>query len=116
MLTHEDLDSEAERLVWARVESGELVDCRVGDPEEDHPANGAGWGEERRVRAELLIQLVSSERRASDPQPRALRLRRARISGELNLQALMLACPLALYDCYFEAQVTASSTSACFCP
>jgi hypothetical protein len=57
------------------------------------------------VRAQLIIELVTSERLPSGQRPRALRLYGARITGRLDLEALTLACPLVLCGCYFEPPV-----------
>jgi hypothetical protein len=118
MLAYEDLESEAERLLWERIESAELVDRRVGDPEQDDPANGAAWDNERSARAELLIELVTTERRPSGQRPRALHLRGARVIGTLNFEGLTLVCPLTLEECSFEQGIVldearASSVRVC---
>ena len=93
MFTYTDLESEAERLLWDRIEFGKPVDCRVGDLERDDPAEGGSRGTERSVRAELLIELVTIER-LTGQRPRALRLYGARIKRELDLEAVTLLCPL----------------------
>ena len=112
MFTYTDLESEAERLLWERIEFGQPVDRRVGDLERDDPAEGGSWGEERSVRAELLIELVTIERRPSDQRPRALRLYGARIKGKLDLEAVTLLCPLVLNDCHLEAPLTLDEARA----
>ena len=103
MLTYEDLESEAERQLWDSIESGQPVDCRVGDRARDDPAEGGSWGAEQSVRAELLIELLTAERRPSGQRPRALRLYGARIKGQLDLEAVTLLCPMVLNGCHLEA-------------
>ena len=112
MLTEEDLESEAERLIWKGIESGQLVDRRVGDPERDDPAHGGSWGHERTVRAELLIELLTTQRQPSRQPPRALRLYGARITGNLDLAAATLLCPLVLEECHLEAPLTLDAAGA----
>jgi hypothetical protein len=111
MLGDEEL-SKPERLLWDAIGSGVCVDRRALDAEFDDPANGAAWGVERTVRAQLLIELLTTERRAGGQRVRALRLRGAHISGTLNLEALTFVCPLTLEDCYFDAPVTLDEARA----
>jgi hypothetical protein len=112
MLTYTDLESEAERLLWDRIESGQPLDCRVGGPERDDPVEGGSWGQERSLRAELLIELLTIERRPSGQRPRALRLDGARIKGNLDLEAATLVCPIVLNGCHLEAPLTLDEARA----
>ncbi len=112
LLTYADLESEAERLLWDGIEFGLPVDCRVCDPKRDDPADGGSWDKHRTVRAELLIQLLTVERRPSGQRPRALRLYGARIEGRLDLEAATLGCPLVLNGCHFEAPLLLTEARA----
>ena len=100
------LESRAERLLWKTIELGTLVDLRAGDPDADAPAGGAGWADKRAVRSELIVELATTERRPNGRPPRVLRCCGGRISGELNLEAMTLRCPLVFEDCYFERGIT----------
>lgn len=90
MLTSDDLESETERLVCERVGAGEWVDASV------LPQEG------RVARAELIAEVVTSDRGPDGRRPRALRLRGARVTGRLDLDAATLVCPLALEGCSFD--------------
>ena len=57
------------------------------------------------VRAGLLIDLLTGQRTPEDGRLRAVKLRGARITGELDLEAVELVCPLSLADCHFERPV-----------
>jgi hypothetical protein len=103
MFAYSDLQSEAERLLWQRIEFGEVVDCRVRDHDRDDPAAGGSWGEERSVRAEYLLELLRMDRGPNGLRRRALRLTGVRITGALDAEAVTLSCPLVLRDCCFDA-------------
>jgi uncharacterized protein YjbI with pentapeptide repeats len=92
--------SECERALWRAAGAGEPVDLSTSSARHDDPSGGAGWGPERTVRADLLYELLLSE-----PTPRAIVLRGARISGSLNLEAATLGCPLTLESCCFDGAI-----------
>jgi hypothetical protein len=99
----EDELSEPERALKAALPSGETVDLRANAPGvSDDPADGAAWGPERTVGAELIRELLVAETPPGIPPPRALKLRGARIEGELDLERDSLRCPPTLQDCFFE--------------
>jgi hypothetical protein len=58
------------------------------------------------VRAELLAELLTGRRRPDGSQARAVRLRGARVSGTLDLDAARLECPLLLDRCFLEHPVS----------
>src|SRR5947209_17115774 len=93
--------TESERKVWQSAASGTLVDLRAGNHELDSPEKWAEWGSERAVRAEVIADLLIGDGEAASVAVRGLRLQGARITGELNLEATTLRCPLALLDCSF---------------
>jgi hypothetical protein len=92
----------AERGVLAAVAAGEEFDLRVGDPEQDDPRHGAAWDEARIVRASFLSGLCVGVFDAGPAHARGLRLRGARISGALSLEAATVAFPLTFRDCSFD--------------
>jgi adhesin HecA-like repeat protein len=102
-----------ENWVWLAAGTGALVDLRTGVPDLDDPAGGASWGAARTVPAELLVELLVGARtplRARRLQ--AVRVRGARITGRLNLEAATLACPLLLQDCYLEQSISLNQARA----
>lgn len=110
-LGREESDA-AERQLLHAVAAGTLVDLRTGDAHYDDPANAAAWGAERTVRAGLLIDLLTGKRTPDGGRLRAVKLRGARITGELDLEAVELVCPLLLADCLFEQPVNLREASA----
>jgi len=97
--------SDAERTLLDAVITGTLADLQIGDAELDNPAQAAAWGADRTVRAELLAELLTGERTPQGGQLRAVKLRGARITGPLDLEARTLACPLLLQECCIEEAV-----------
>jgi hypothetical protein len=105
MLPDDEL-SEPERALKDALPSGETVDLRANAPGvSDDPADGATWGPERTVRAELIRELLVAETPPGSPPPRALRLRGACIEGELDLERDSVRCPPTLQDCFFEQPI-----------
>lgn len=95
----------AERKLLAAVTSGTVVDLRAGDADLDNPANAANWDSTRNVRAEFLAELLTGEQTQDSSRLRAVKLRGARITGALDLEARKLLCPLVLQGCFFEDSV-----------
>jgi hypothetical protein len=98
-------------LVHAAI-TGTLLDLRSGDPELDDPARGAGWDASRTIRAALLAQLLTRDQPGADTPCRAVKLRGARITGQLDLEAAALTCPLLLGDCYIGEPVSFREAAA----
>ena len=104
--------SAAERKLLAAASTGIVVDLRGEDTGLNDPRCGANWGDERTVRAELLAGLLTGDLPAHGGQPRAVRLRGARITGPLDLQERALAIPLSLQDCHIEQPVNLNEATA----
>jgi len=104
--------TEAEREVWQAAATGKLVDLRMGDPKIDSPEKWAEWGTERTVRAEVIMDLLIGDGEATSTSVRGVRLQGARITGELNLEASTLRCPLDLLDCSFASAINLSEATA----
>ena len=72
------------------------------------PPQDADWGDERTVRAQVLYQLLTGGWLPTvgeadwDIAPRAVRVRGARIVGQLDLEAATLRCPLQLEGCWLD--------------
>ena len=110
VLGYEEL-TEPERAVWDAIETGTLVDLRVGTPEGDDPAHGESWGTERMVRSQLLNELLTNLTAPKDAHLRGLRLAGARITGLLDMEAARLACPLRLEGCRVDEPVNLARAS-----
>ena len=104
--------TKSERKVWQAAATGTLVDLRVGDSKLDSPEKWAEWGTERTVRAEVVADLLIGDGEAASVAIRGVRLRGARIVGDLNLEAATLRCPLALLDCSFASAITLDEATA----
>ena len=90
-----------ERRVWDAIATGEVVNLVPGDSEYDS-AGGATWGPDRSIRGQLLSQLLAEGRNPQAPPAAFLRLRGARITGGLDLEAVTVRCSVTLQDCYFD--------------
>ncbi|MEV6731738.1 MULTISPECIES: membrane-associated oxidoreductase [unclassified Streptomyces] len=89
----------AERRVWDAFPRGEGVDFR-DDPGENG-FDGAQWGPERTVRAEVLSALLLSGVTANGQVP-GLNVRGARITGKLDLKYAVIEHGIRLRACWFE--------------
>jgi len=104
--------TDTELLVLAAAGTGTWVDLRTGDPDIDDSTHGAGWGADRTVRAEVLIELLSGARKPDSGVVRSVKVRGARISGVLDLESAVLTCPLYFEACYFERAVNLDQAEA----
>src|SRR5690242_3594677 len=104
--------TETERKVWQAAATGTLVDLRVGDSQLDSPEKWAEWGAERTVRAEVIADLLIGDGDAASKTVRGVRLQGAPITGDLNLEAATLRCPLALLVCSFARAINLYEATA----
>ncbi|WP_367319051.1 oxidoreductase [Streptomyces sp. HUAS ZL42] len=95
----------AERELWDAYPTGRLVDFSTGGPEDD-PEKGDGWGAERTVRAEVVTALLFGANPGRPGSAPGLRLRGARISGNLNLSGAEIGHELWFGSCWFEQTVS----------
>ena len=102
----------AERKALAGSVKGAITDLRTGTAEADDPATGTEWGVARRIRAGLLIELLTAQRHLDGRPARAVKLIGARITGSLDLEAVSLTCPLLLQDCYIDEPVNLDEATA----
>ncbi|MFI6796464.1 pentapeptide repeat-containing protein [Streptosporangium canum] len=98
--------SPAERQVWDAYPAGTWVDLRTGDKDADDPAEGAGWGPERTVRAEVIAALLLGAREPEPGRTAGLRLAGARVTGVLDLSAATLTGKLHLLNCHLSETVS----------
>lgn len=89
----------AERRVWEAFPRGDGVDFRE-DPDED-ATDGASWGPDRTVRADVLAFLLLRVVPA-DGQIPGMNVRGARIIGKLNLKYADIEHAIRLRACWFE--------------
>src|SRR5260221_14042915 len=79
--------TDTETKVWQAAATGALVDLRVGDRKLDSPERWAEWGTGRTVRAEVIADLLIGDGEAATTAVRGVRVRGARIVGDLDLKA-----------------------------
>src|SRR5258708_5840328 len=104
--------TDTETKVWQAAATGALVDLRVGDRKLDSPERWAEWRTGPAVRAEVTADLLIGSGKASSGAVRGVRLQGARITGDLNLEAATLRCPLALLDCSFASAINLNEATA----
>ncbi|MFG2619701.1 membrane-associated oxidoreductase [Streptomyces sp. NPDC048507] len=90
----------AERRVWDAFPRGDGVDFRAHP--EDSSADGAGWGPERTVRAEVLRALLLGAGPAEEGRVAGLKVKGAKIVGKFDLRYATVDHPVRLRDCWFE--------------
>ncbi|ROO90464.1 hypothetical protein EDD29_8191 [Actinocorallia herbida] len=89
----------AERRVWEAFATGEPVDLSSSGLE---PTEQAGqWGPHRRVRAEVIVALLTGAREAEPGRVPAVRLSGAYITDLLDLGHAQVNVPLSLTACAF---------------
>jgi hypothetical protein len=94
-----------EQSLIEHVGRGEWLDLAAGDEVVDEAAMRS-WGDDRTCRATVIRDILRG-RLAPDPDPHGLRLRGARISGQLDLANLSTDVNLELRDCLLEDGVLA---------
>jgi hypothetical protein len=105
--------TEPERLIWHAAGTGVLVDLRARVADLQDPSSGATWNGIRTVRAEVLAELLVGVRTPpGSGRLRAVRLQGAWVTGQLDLEAATLGCPLELLDCHFERPIILSEARA----
>ncbi|AKJ13353.1 membrane-associated oxidoreductase [Streptomyces incarnatus] len=89
----------AERRVWDAFPLGAAVDFRDGEDED--PEQGAAWGPERTLRAEVLRELLLGGP-VREGRIAGLKVWGARITGELHLMYGTVDHPVRLRACHFD--------------
>uniref|UniRef100_A0AAU2JKN2 Membrane-associated oxidoreductase n=1 Tax=Streptomyces sp. NBC_00049 TaxID=2903617 RepID=A0AAU2JKN2_9ACTN len=90
----------AERRVWNAFPRGEAVDFR--EQPGDSSVDGAGWGPDRTVRAEVLRALLLGAGPVEEGRVAGLKVKGAKIVGKLDLRYAVVDHPVRLRDCWFE--------------
>ncbi|MFG2883262.1 membrane-associated oxidoreductase [Streptomyces sp. NPDC048297] len=91
----------AERRVHQAFPLGEGVDFRESDDED--PAQGAAWGPERTLRAEVLRELLL-DGPVREGRIAGLKVKGARITGKLDLKYGTVGHSVRLRSCHFEEE------------
>jgi hypothetical protein len=93
-----------ERPLVDHVTRGELLDLAVAERVDE--AAMRSWGSSRTIRAAVLRD-IRRGRLAPDPDPHGLRLRGARIAGQLDLENLTTGVAVELDDCLLSEGLVA---------
>ncbi|MGW3107830.1 hypothetical protein [Streptomyces sp. NPDC001100] len=101
----EDL-TQVELRVRDAFSRGERLDLRVGDTDEDRPANSGRWGAERTVRGAALTWLLLDGAVAEPGHVPALRLDGVRVDGSLELDYAEIPYRVTMDGCDFRGRVT----------
>ena len=96
----------AEKTVLERTQKGEPADLRSGKKEDDKPENAGKWGPDRTVRAEFLYWLCADPEADKYIHAKGVRIRGAKITGELDFEDAVLPHPLALVGCALADGIT----------
>ncbi|KAB8190582.1 hypothetical protein FH608_034230 [Nonomuraea phyllanthi] len=103
--------TKAERRLWNAFPTGEIVELgpyhadRTRTAGGNAPADGDTWGPERSIRAEVIAQLLLGARDAAGGAVPAVRLRGARITGQLAVVGGTIPYELNLSGCHFDEPV-----------
>ncbi len=91
--------SEPERSLWVAFPYGAWVDLRAGDPAADGLGGAGSWESSRTIRAEVIAGLLLGACAEEPGRAPGIRLRGARISGQLDLMGATLKSPLVCEYC-----------------
>lgn len=96
-----DVLTPVEQALVDHVERGDLLDLVPGRSEALDEAAMRAWDDTHTIRARVLRDILRG-RLASDPDPHGLRLRGARIAGQLDLENIASRMWLELFDCLLD--------------
>ncbi len=95
----------AEELVLENAPKGEFADLQVGDKDKDDPANAAQWAKGRTIRAEFLYWLCTNDEATKIVHAKGLRIKGARIEGQLDFEGCTISWGLVFFNCAFPHPV-----------
>ncbi|OKK19178.1 oxidoreductase [Streptomyces sp. CB00455] len=98
----------AERLVWAAYRTGSVCDLRARDFGRDDPHGDHLWGPERSVRARVVALLLLHGPPPVPGRVASLKLRGARITGQLDLSGGTVSPYVELQGCRFDSEIQLS--------
>lgn len=108
--------SPAEQRLWqafpsgAWVEFGEVTTGPGRPAGENAPEDGDSWGPERTIRAEVITALLLGAREAGTGAVPAVRLRGARITGQITVRGGNLEHELVLSGCHLDEPIDLNSS------
>jgi predicted acyltransferase (DUF342 family) len=95
-LAEKDFDdvSKAEKKLFKAVVKGEFADYSAEAEEDNDPAKGETWGNERALNAKIITWLCTEPQACVLVTHRGILIKGARIDGELGLQCTKISFPL----------------------
>ncbi|WP_205514289.1 hypothetical protein [Longitalea arenae] len=101
--------TQTELKLLEAVKRGELVDFSI---ENESPIPANTWGEERIIRAQIIVELFISQTNDLLVHPKGVRIKAARITGRLDFEDLTLKFPLILKNCWFDEDIVLTGADA----
>jgi hypothetical protein len=95
----------AEEILLAKVQQGESADFRNGDKETDKPENAGNWGDNRRIRADLLYWLCVDREASELVHAKGIRIDGAKVEGPLDFDGATLPHRLCLTHCAIPEKI-----------
>jgi hypothetical protein len=100
----------AENTLLDKAQKGELADFRTGNEEIDNPENANTWGDDRRIRANLLYWLCIDRGASELVHAKGVRIAGARIGGQLDFESATLPHPLVFFLCAIPETIILQAT------
>jgi hypothetical protein len=102
--------TKAEKLLLQCTESGDIVDLSPG--EEIDPIKYEEWGHERTIRSEIITFLLTDKKARDFISYRGIKIRGAKIEGELNLAFADIPFPIVFNNCAFPDGIDLTGAKA----
>ncbi len=107
----------SERKLFMAVVKGEFVDYSAKEPKDNNPANSKDWSKKRILKANIVIWLCNDSQASGQITRFGIKVKGARIDGEINLQYMRCSFPLFFEKCSFSGLINlehAKFTELCF--
>jgi multidrug efflux pump subunit AcrA (membrane-fusion protein) len=103
--------TDAEKHLIMMAEAGEVADYSTGESDQDNPEQGASWGAERTLRAEVVRRLCLRLNPDWPIDPKGVRVHGAKITGDLDLGSATIAFPLEMARCHVAGEIILSDAT-----
>lgn len=102
----------AEQKLIDAAARGEIAEYSSTDPAQNDPKQGAAWGAERSLRAELVYALATDANSEWPVHAKGVWAKGAKIIGQLDFQAAKIPKPLGLLKCRTDKPIVFRDASA----
>lgn len=99
------IPTDAEQKLINAARDGLPADFSSANSGENDPADGAGWGDERTIRAEIIYALATGACDDWPVHPKGIQLAGAKIEGSLNFGGAEIRCRLILEACHIAEPI-----------